>query len=86
MSYYLDLQCKKSKESLRVINQNILGTNLEDADFNKNLEELGYDSLSFIELILAIEEKFLVKVPDDFLVFSKIKTLKDLEVFLEKII
>ena len=86
MSYYLDLQCKKSKESLRVINQNILGTNLEDADFNKNLEELGYDSLSFIELRLAIEEKFLVKVPDDFLVFSKIKTLKDLEVFLEKII
>jgi acyl carrier protein len=38
-------------------------------------EDLGADSLAIVELVLALEEKFEVKIPDDEV--DKIKTVGD---------
>lgn len=38
-------------------------------------EDLGADSLAIVELVLALEEKFDVKIPDDEV--DKIKTVGD---------
>ncbi len=38
----------------------------EDVDDSKSFtEDLGADSLAIVELVLALEEKFDVKIPDD---------------------
>ena len=48
----------------------------EDVDGAKTFtEDLGADSLAIVELVLALEEKFEVKIPDDEV--DKIKTVGD---------
>jgi acyl carrier protein len=48
----------------------------EDVDGNKTFtDDLGADSLAIVELVLALEEKFDVKIPDDEV--EKIKTVGD---------
>ncbi len=48
----------------------------EDVTSDKSFtEDLGADSLAIVELVLALEEKFDVKIPDDEV--DKIKTVGD---------
>ncbi|MBC8069040.1 MAG: acyl carrier protein [Deltaproteobacteria bacterium] len=48
----------------------------EDVSEAKNFtEDLGADSLAIVELVLALEEQFDVKIPDDEV--DKIKTVGD---------
>lgn len=48
----------------------------EDVDNAKTFtDDLGADSLAIVELVLALEEKFDVKIPDDEV--DKIKTVGD---------
>jgi len=48
----------------------------EDVDDGKSFtEDLQADSLAIVELVLALEEKFDVKIPDDEV--DKIKTVGD---------
>lgn len=48
----------------------------EDVDDSKSFtEDLQADSLAIVELVLALEEKFDVKIPDDEV--DKIKTVGD---------
>lgn len=48
----------------------------EDVSDNKSFtDDLGADSLAIVELVLALEEKFEVKIPDDEV--DKIKTVGD---------
>jgi len=48
----------------------------EDVSEGKSFtEDLGADSLAIVELVLALEEQFDVKIPDDEL--DKIKTVGD---------
>jgi acyl carrier protein len=48
----------------------------EDVDAAKTFtEDLGADSLAIVELVLALEERFEVKIPDDEV--DKIKTVGD---------
>jgi acyl carrier protein len=48
----------------------------EDVDASKSFtDDLGADSLAIVELVLAFEEKFDVKIPDDEV--DNIKTVGD---------
>lgn len=53
-----------------------LDVKLEDLEESKSFtEDLQADSLAIVELVLALEEKFEVKIPDDEV--DKIKTVGD---------
>lgn len=53
-----------------------LDVKTEDIADNKSFtDDLGADSLAIVELVLALEEKFDVKIPDDDV--DKIKTVGD---------
>ena len=47
------------------------------------IDDLGADSLDFVELIMAFEEEFNVEIPDD--VAEKIKTVKDTVEYIDSI-
>jgi acyl carrier protein len=54
----------------------------EDVDDSKSFtEDLQADSLAIVELVLALEEKFSVKIPDDEV--DKIKTVGDAIKYIE---
>ncbi len=50
----------------------------EDAKF---VEDLGADSLDVVELVMALEEKFDIEIPDD--EAEKIQTVKDVIAYIE---
>jgi len=50
----------------------------EDAKF---VEDLGADSLDVVELVMALEEKFDIEIPDD--EAEKIQTVKDVLDYIE---
>ena len=55
-----------------------------DVDASKSFtEDLQADSLAIVELVLALEEKFDVKIPDDDV--DMIKTVGDAVKYIEKI-
>jgi len=49
-----------------------------EADF---VEDLGADSLDVVELVMALEEKFEIEIPDE--ASEKIKTVKDVVDYIE---
>ena len=50
-----------------------------ESDF---VEDLGADSLDVVEIVMALEEKFEIEIPDD--EAEKIKTVKDVVDYIEK--
>ena len=50
----------------------------EDAKF---VEDLGADSLDVVELVMALEEKFDIEIPDD--EAEKIQTVSDVVAYIE---
>ncbi|MBW6488053.1 acyl carrier protein [Sulfurimonas sp.] len=50
----------------------------EDSKF---VEDLGADSLDVVELVMALEEKFDIEIPDD--EAEKIRTVKDVVDYIE---
>jgi acyl carrier protein len=47
----------------------------------KFVEDLGADSLDVVELVMALEEKFDIEIPDD--EAEKIQTLNDVVAYIE---
>ena len=48
---------------------------------SKIIEDLGADSLDLVELVMALEEKFEVEIPDS--EAEKLKTIQDVVTFVE---
>ena len=61
-----------------------LNKKLEDVTLNKRIkEDLGADSLDVVELLMNIEEKYGVTVPDE--AVMGIKTVEDLAAYVDKL-
>ena len=60
-----------------------LGVDAADVNIDSTfIDDLGADSLDFVELIMAYEEEFSVEIPDE--VAEKIKTVKDAVELIDK--
>jgi len=49
---------------------------LNSLNYNADLQEIGYDSLQMIRLIIMIEEKFNIEVEDDDLLFDNFNSIE----------
>ncbi|GAA3849351.1 hypothetical protein GCM10022243_14140 [Saccharothrix violaceirubra] len=52
-----------------------------DIDLSSNFEEMGVDSLSRVDLVVALEREFSVTIPDS--VLAELTTVGDLVAFVE---
>ena len=67
---------------LAEILEEVAGVNPDDVAENKSFtDDLDVDSLSMVEVVVAAEEKFGVKIPDDEL--PKLKTVGDAVSFIQ---
>ncbi|HEY1486844.1 MAG TPA: acyl carrier protein [Micromonosporaceae bacterium] len=70
-------------EGLAEILEEVAGVNPSDVAEGKSFtEDLDVDSLSMVEVVVAAEEKFGVKIPDDEV--PNLKTVGDAVSFIEK--
>jgi len=66
----------KILEDLAVILEEVAGVKAEDVTPEKSfVDDLDVDSLSMVEVAMAVEEKFNAKIPDDKL--AELKTVGD---------
>ena len=69
-------------EKVREIIANQLSVKAEQITEKSNIaEDLGADSLDVVELVMALEEKFEVEIPDS--EAEKLKTIQDVVTFVE---
>ena len=60
-----------------------LNVNIDEIKLESNfVEDLGADSLDVVELVMALEEKFEIEIPDEDA--EKIATVKDVVDYIEK--
>jgi acyl carrier protein len=60
-----------------------LNVNEDEVKLESNfVEDLGADSLDVVELVMALEEKFEIEIPDS--EAEKIQTVKDVVDYIEK--
>jgi acyl carrier protein len=70
-------------EGLAEILEEVAGVNPDDVAENKSFtEDLDVDSLSMVEVVVAAEEKFDVKIPDDEV--QNLKTVGDAVTYILK--
>jgi acyl carrier protein len=70
-------------EGLAEILEEVAGVNPSDVAEGKSFtDDLDVDSLSMVEVVVAAEEKFGVKIPDDEV--QNLKTVADAVSFIEK--
>ncbi len=71
------------RSSLAEIVNEIAGIPVEDVQLDKSFtDDLDVDSLSMVEVVVAAEEKFYVKIPDDEV--KNLKTVGDAVAFIER--
>lgn len=52
----------------------LIGVYLNEDDFNEHIE---INSIQFVNIILAVEEEFLIRISSDFFDYSKLKCFND---------
>lgn len=71
-----------SKTVIDIIS-NILHTPVEDITPESDLsEDLKTDSLDYVEIIMGLEDEFIIKIPDDD--YDKLRTVQDMIDYVEK--
>ena len=76
-------QTKEIVDGLAEILEDIAGVKPQDVKLDKSFtDDLDVDSLSMVEIALAAEDKFDVKIPDDQL--AGLKTVGDAVSYIEK--
>ena len=64
---------------------NIRNIVITEDDYNKNLQDMGLDSMQFISLIVSLEEKYNFEFEDNMLVFSEMSSVKMISNNIKKI-
>ena len=69
---------------LEILNNNIADANVSNDMLEENLPALGMDSISFIQIIVELEEVFECEIPDEKLLIAEMDTVqKILDVLFE---
>lgn len=59
----------------KIIEGYIDDLNLDESHYDESLVELGISSIAFIQIIVEIEDKYQIEIPDEYLLFSKLGTV-----------
>lgn len=60
---------------IEIVNSNIENSDLTLEQTNEDLSRLGMDSITFIRIIVALEEEFRIEIPDEYLLMTEMNTI-----------
>lgn len=61
---------------LSIVNSNLKDTTITSEKITQNLSKLGMESITFIQIIVAIEEAFECEIPDSKLLITEMDTVE----------
>ena len=65
----------KVSEILDIINAILETAEITEEDANNDLSALGVSSIMYISIVIAIEEKYNIEIPDEFLLNTEFGTV-----------
>ncbi|SHO53826.1 acyl carrier protein [Anaerocolumna xylanovorans] len=65
-------------EVLKIIADLCAERNMDEIPEADELDKYGFDSISFITLIVNLEKRFNIKIDDDYLDYQKFRTVDDI--------
>lgn len=68
----------KVEEILKIINLLLEEDVLTVADIGKKLNDIGLDSIKFVLLIVELEDRFQIEIPDEYMLYSKMGTVLEI--------
>ena len=60
---------------LRILNANMKNIEITSEQKEDDLSTIGLDSITFIHIIVALEEEFYIEIPDEYLMLTKMNTI-----------
>ena len=60
---------------IEIVNSNIENSDLTLEQTNEDLSRLGMDSITFIRIIVALEDEFGLEIPDEYLLMTEMTTI-----------
>lgn len=60
---------------LKILNANIENTEIKCEQSQDDLSAIGLDSITFIRVIVALEEEFDIEIPDEKLLLTEMNTI-----------
>lgn len=66
----------KVKEVLNIVNEIIEGANVDESMISQDLQELGMDSITFVKVIIEIEDNYDIEIPDKYLRIPDMNTVE----------
>lgn len=70
---------------IEVLNKNIDNSPINIENLDRDLSEIGVDSMQFITIIVALEEEFECEIPDEKLLISEMNTVNKIIEILQDI-
>ena len=70
---------------ISIVNMNIGDIKLNKSNIYDDLVQFGIDSLSFIKIIMILENYYKVEVPDVYLILSRMNTIKKIKDIIESL-
>lgn len=59
-----------------IVNENIENAEINQDQFTIDLSVIGMDSITFIRIIVALEEVFNIEIPDEFLFITEMNSIE----------
>ena len=75
----------KIEKVIEIINENIKKNKINESMVDIELHQLGIDSITFIKIIVSLEESFDCEIPDSKLLFSEMNTVNKIMEVLKEI-
>lgn len=80
------MKAATAENIVEVINSVIKDYEVTKEQTDLDFSEVGMDSISFIKMIVILEEEFNVEIPDSFLLFSEMNTVNKIKDILNSLI
>jgi len=80
----MELSCNELK-ILNIVINNIEPTANQKISLNSKLADIGMDSITFIKIIVSIEQEFQIEFEDEFLLITYFNTINDFVAYVDKI-
>lgn len=55
-------------------------------EIETNFDEIGMSSIAFVAIIVSLEEKFMIEIPDEYLSMSELNSVKKIAEVLDEVL
>lgn len=74
------------EEIISIINSVLEDEVLTISDIDKELKDIGLDSIKFVLLIVELEDRYQIEIPDEYMLYSKMSTLLEVQKIVNELV